>query len=654
MRAVRALRYGAAIVLLALISVPAGAAVRAYLSGSDIAPGDTVQLTLQRDGTGGGEPDLSPLRADFDVLGTSRSTRIQIINGSTSASTNVQLTLSPRHAGHLTVPSITWGNEHSPALTLDVTATAGSGGGAAGATGTGTGTGGAAGAAGATAGNARDFIQTEIDSGHPYVQAAVQVTVRLYVSQTLYHPDLEFPASGNVLVQQVGADEQSSTERNGRTYRVLTRHYLLFPQRSGTLTLAGPVLDAQVAAGQNGTNSFGGDPFAQLFGGAPFGTIMTRPIRLHGDAIVLKVRARPASATEPYWLPATQVTLTSQWSPAPLQAHAGEPVTVKLHLQAQGLTAAQLPDLSTLWALPAGLKTYPDQAKLHDAAQGDTVVGSRDQTIALIADQPGRFMIPALTIQWWDTATNRPQEATVPARTLEILPVAGAPTNAAAAPTTPTVAASPATSVPMPPTSARGPTATPTLAAALPTHAHAAGAAPASAAGVTGEHHSSPQSSLWPWIAAALTALWLLTIGAWLWTSKRRGGNDARAARRTAANAPGAHAAAGAHATSVQPSLAASSAFWQACRSGDALTARRRLLAWAAARWPATPPTGLNALSRLLNDPATAALLRELDRACYAGGPWRGEALASRFEKLRPARAEAAGKRGADLAPLYP
>jgi hypothetical protein len=54
-----------------------------------------------------------------------------------------------------------------------------------------------------------------------------------------------------------------------------------------------------------------------------------------------------------------------------------------------------------------------------------------------------------------------------------------------------------------------------------------------------------------------------------------------------------------------------------------------------------------------LNDPDTAALLRELDRACYAGGAWRGDALAERLGELRPAPA-AARERGTELAPLYP
>ena len=39
----------------------------------------------------------------------------------------------------------------------------------------------------------------------------------------------------------------------------------------------------------------------------------------------------------------------------------------------------------SLVSVPDGIKTYPDQSSVNDAIQGDTVLGSRDQDIALIA-----------------------------------------------------------------------------------------------------------------------------------------------------------------------------------------------------------------------------------------------------------------------------
>lgn len=604
------------LMLMLMASIPAGAAVNAQLSASAIAPGDTVQLTLEHTGPGGGEPDLSPLNQDFDVLASSSSSRFEIDNGVASSSTDVTVTLSPKRAGRLTIPSLRWGKDRSPALSLMVSAAA-------------TGSNSGAGGAGPSSAARREFLEISLDNQQPLVQAAVHLTVRLYSAETLYHPNLTLGAGPDVLVQQVGEDAQSDEQRDGVTYRVLTRHYLLFPQRSGTLSLAGPVLDAQVAD-RSAMSPLANGPFGNFFGGAFAGLVTTRPIRLHGQPIVLNVRARPAVAdATSYWLPARKLTLTSQWQPAPLRVHAGDPITVHLHLQASDLTAAQLPDLSTLWQLPAGIKAYPDQPQLKDQAQGDSVIGSRDQTIALIADQPGRFTVPALEVHWWDTGAHAARVTSLPAQTLQILPAAAVPGPSGQAATA---------SLPAGTSGAGRAPAAPATQASTMLHT-----APAS---VPAAHPPAPVAhDPWRWISGALAALWLATVSAWAWSSRRRGRRRER---------PNVDRNAG-----PRPDLAgARKAVVQACRDGNAPAARQALLAWAAIRWPQAPPRGLSELGRLV-DPQLAQPLRELDRACYAGDAWDMQRLLASFETLsaQPGASPAAAhrKRAAEtLAPLYP
>ncbi len=644
-RTVSPVRWAAAAALalaLALASSAADAAVTASLSASAIAPGDTVQLTLERTGQAGGQPDLAPLNRDFDVLGTASSSSFEINNGVASSTAQLTVTLSPKHAGQLQIPPLRWGNEQSPALSLTVSAGA-AGSSSAGPAGSPAGTAGAA-----ASGVPREFLETSLDTSQPLVQAAVHLTVRLYTAETLYHAALTLGGSSDVLVQQLGGDEQSSEQRGGIAYRVVTRHYLLFPQHSGTLTLAGPVLDAQVADNRS-INPAANDPFARFFGGGAFGGfVTTRPIRLHGEPIVLNVRARPAAAVaRSYWLPARTVTLTSQWQPAPLRAHAGDPVTVQLHLQAQGLTAAQLPDLSALWQLPAGVNAYPDQPKLHDDVRGGSLIGSRDQTIALIADQPGSFTIPALPVHWWDTQSNAPRVTTLPAQTLHILPAAGAVAPAPAQSPAASIAPAPAS------VSAPAPVSTPAPASA-PASVPAAHAAPRAATPVS----ATVSSSDWRWACVALAALWLLTLALWAWSARRRRPMRLSRVPRPGGDPTPAQPKRGAPAKPGADPARARSALDQACRRADALAARQALLAWAAAQWPDAPPRGLGELSRLL-DPQLTVLLRELDRACYVGEPWKGEQLLASLGALRAQNAaEAAGRRarrgGEALAPLYP
>jgi hypothetical protein len=281
---------------------------------------------------------------------------------------------------------------------------------------------------------------------------------------------------------------------------------------------------------------------------------------------------------------------------------AGEPISLDLTIRAQDLTAAQLPDLSALLSIPGQLRTYAGQPKLADADQGGSVLGTREQSIALIAAQPGRYDIPALTVSWWDTQARQLRQVSVPARTLTILPaaaVAGAP------------AAQPAAAVPAPDSgAAAAPAAVPAPGGALP----------------------------WQLTSAALLCLWLATAGAWAWS------------RRRSAAAPAAAVPSG-----PAPAFKERAAFHDACRQHDARAARAHLLAWARQVYGTDAPAGLGALARRLSAPALTPLLTELDRACFAGGAdslWHGEALSRALERL-PGPA-AAARRVTGLAPLYP
>jgi len=373
------------------------------------------------------------------------------------------------------------------------------------------------------------------------------------------------------------------------------------------------VLDAELAVSQR-RRQYATDPFGGGFFYGPFFRTI-RPVRLHANPISLTVRARPANAIGSYWLPARDVTLTAAWDPAKLTARAGDPVSLELTLHATGLTAAQLPDLASLLSLPPGLKAYPDQPKLDDSTQGGALVGSRDQTIALIASTPGHYTIPTLTVSWWDTQTNQPRVATLAARTLTILPAPGSAPAAAAAPAAPSP-------------SARHTATAPAASQNPPVPAAARPSAPA----------RSP--SEWEWLSIALAVVWLATLGAWIGSRRSRVTRAAAVrARQPVAAGPS------------DPSKERA-AFRAACESNDAHAARAHLLAWATALWGSTP-AGAGAIAAKIGDAAVAELLRDLDRACYAGGAWHGRPLAAALTEL-PAQAGKSARARNGLAPLYP
>ncbi|MBI1395742.1 MAG: protein BatD [Betaproteobacteria bacterium] len=598
------LRRIAVTLLLLSSSAPVLATVQAWLDRNQVDPGESVRLTLQQDGGGGGQPDLAPLRKDFDVLGTSTGTSVQIVNGHMSTRHQVTVTLSPTHGGLVRIPAIAWGGESSPPLELTVGGAPSAGTGGTGES--------------ATHHDAHVFLTSSLESPHPYVQAGDTLTVRLYADRPIYQASLDFPGNGDVLVQRLGKDRQTQETRDGHAYDVVERRYVLFPQRSGAIDLPGPVLDAQVPDTRTPSGS---DPFFDdFFSHSPFRGMLndTRPLRLHGTPVRLDVRPRPAAATGPAWLPARDVTLEASWQPEDTRVHAGEPVTLHLVLRATGLGSAQLPDFSALLSLPDGVKAYPDQAKLTDEPAGDTIAGQREQDIALIATRGGRFELPAIRLSWWDTVHDAAREVVVPAHTLDILPGTSDSTPPA-----------PVTAQPAPPAASPAPGPKSAIHFA-PDHTSGA---PATTRGVP-----------WRWVSAGLAVLWIATVAAWWFT------------RRTAHKA-------GRVVSSVDPSREnpprardARKRFQEAARARNASAARSALMDWAGAEWPHDPPRGLNDLAARLGDEQTKVLVRQLDRACYAGGNWDGDALAAALAaQLRAGHTEPTPSRSThQLADLYP
>ena len=81
--------------LLTLISLmavtPAFAAFQASVDRNPVAEGESLTLTLKSDENLDGDPDLSELQQDFDVLGKSSGSNMQIINGRVSRSVQWQI-----------------------------------------------------------------------------------------------------------------------------------------------------------------------------------------------------------------------------------------------------------------------------------------------------------------------------------------------------------------------------------------------------------------------------------------------------------------------------------------------------------------------------------------------------------------------------------
>ena len=389
----------------------AGVLVRA--DRDNIRVGDDFRLEFSASEPMTATPDFSPLKADFQIVGTSTSTNVQYINGQMSQQTSWLVTLYANRAGTLQIPAINFGNLSSDPLTIQVLEQ---------------------GANQQNAANTPPDIVVELsaDSMEPYVQQQVIITQRLLHSVPLLptrasmsHPELE---KGKGLIQQLGTAKNGSITRNGVRYQVIERRYAVFPQVSGELTLGRTVFQGAL----DDRRSRQIDPFG--IGG--------QQVRRFSEPLVLKVQPQVAGTKQ--WLPATSLTLNAHWEPANKTLKAGEPVTLTLAIIADGLMAEQLPSLDV--KPPQGIKAYANQPVFSNDLGGKSVIGMREEKWVLMGTADGEYVLPEITIDWWDLKAKKMQTARLDAVPLKVTGVGNAPAVFQSNPTAPLNQSQPAES----------------------------------------------------------------------------------------------------------------------------------------------------------------------------------------------------------------
>jgi len=377
-----------ALVLLLASAAPGLAATRAWLDRSRTAMGQPVVLNIESD-QDIGQPDLTPLQQDFDVVDTSSSRQMEMVNGRVSRSILLAITLQPRRTGELSVPALEIQGQRTPVLGLRVTD-----------------------APAAQPGNSNAYIETVVDDLTPYVQQTVGVTLRLYYAVPLVSGQLDIDPPQGTSLQRVGDDVQSTREVNGRRYSVVERRFLLVPDRSGTLTLP--------AARFSGRAAGGGGLFDSMLGMG-----QRSDLSATGQTQTLHVQTQPDNAPQP-WLPLADLRL--RYATAPRALKAGQASSFVVEATARGATRAQLPELPT----PSvdGAQVFAEPAEFSESFDGATPVVKVTRQYSLVPNGAGKLALPGLKMDWWDVKADQARTASLPDMQLDVAAGSGSFANA--------------------------------------------------------------------------------------------------------------------------------------------------------------------------------------------------------------------------------
>ncbi|WP_252176261.1 BatD family protein [Endozoicomonas sp. 4G] len=554
------------------LSIQAMAALTASVDRTHLAEYETLELTLRTDSNTSAAPDLSPLENDFDVLGTRQSRQIRIINGQNESWRDWVITLAPKKSGRLLIPSLHLDGMTSKAIRLEVSNTP-----------TEQQTG--------SEGIGPVFIRSEISNETPYIQEEVTLTLKIYYRVQLYDDRRLSPLNiDGAIVQQLGETRNYETVLDGTRYGVFELNFSIHPQKPGPMDIPGLTFSATMPDRR--------DTFGSIF------SMSGKPVAARSAEITLNVKPQPDSFKGPVWLPARNLTLTDGWS-APLdKVKVGEAITRTIVVKAEGLTGVQLPAV-TMPQLD-GVSAYPDKSTTDDKATDSGIIGSRIEAIALIPTRPGKIELPPVQYQWFDTKTQTAKVATIPAKTITVLPSE----NAEVLSTTPEI-----------PAQATGKTE---QAVCPPAHITTQG-----------------PGWLWPALSALFGLLWLITLLA-LWRC--------RSSQKPATESPAA----------TEPRGFSEKATWQrfenTCNTGDLHQIRQCFIDWVQALSGNATLTTMDRCLKKLNSEPLVASFKQLEASLYSGHKQNldTKALITLCTQLRKEQKKSQSNRQNGLNNLYP
>lgn len=381
----------------------------AKVNRQEIPQGEILMLTLEyQGGQTSQKPGLEVLNRNFNIFSISQAVQHNYINGKSSQSQQWDVALMPKETGKILIPSVALGSLSSNPIEINVIP---------------------ASPQNTAAGKEmpRYAIEAKINNPNPYVQQETDLTVTIYDAGGLNGEAPGFIDDGkndwNII--PLGEPTLESKVINGRTIRVITYKYALFPQRSGQLTVPTVQFNGYYLTGGRGSNN---DPLRQILGvdladmGFNFADIYAtrNPVLLTTEPISVNVKpAAPASAGK-WWLPAQKVELYSEWQPTPPLFKAGEAVTRNIYLKAWGVTDKQLPDLN--FAPAPGMKLYPEKPVSTNKMENGVITATSKIANVYIPSKPGKSLIPEISVDWFNVKTGKMETASLPAMEITVQP----------------------------------------------------------------------------------------------------------------------------------------------------------------------------------------------------------------------------------------
>lgn len=238
------------------------------------------------------------------------------------------------------------------------------------------------------------FISVTANKKKVYEQEAVVVTYKLYTLVNIRQLAGEMPELDNCHVQELDSKAQMSLkyERyNGRNYgTAVWRQYVLFPQKTGKISIPSVNFDAEVEI----TNA-SADPFDIFFGGGALTQMVKKTIV--APAVEIDVQALPTPRPEHFTGAVGHFTMSGTLTPE--QLNANDAATLRLVVSGQG----------NMKLMKAPVVSFPKDFEVYDPKENNKTVmtasGAKGNVLfdyVVVPRHGGRYSIPPVEFTYFD------------------------------------------------------------------------------------------------------------------------------------------------------------------------------------------------------------------------------------------------------------
>ena len=255
------------------------------------------------------------------------------------------------------------------------------------------------------------FMTATASRTNVHEQEAILLTYKIYTLVDLTELDGKLPTLDGFQIQEIPlprTKEFSLEQYNGRNYRtVVWSQYLLFPQKSGKLTIPSITYEGVVV-----TRNRNIDPIEAFFNGQS--GLMELKKKITTPALTINVSPLP---NKPAGFSGAVGKFSVSSSISTQEVDANDAVTLKINVKGSGnMKLISTPEVN----FPKDFETY--DAKVHDNFQltRTGLAGSKEFEYLVVPRHAGTYEIPAAKFIYFDTDTRSYKTLTTEAYTLKV------------------------------------------------------------------------------------------------------------------------------------------------------------------------------------------------------------------------------------------